>query len=566
MSCARLSRARDELAVSRGQRSMRFEHFTVFADADVGQELAARWRARTWRPRTRSRRRSSAGRSPRRSSWSCTRAGRTFRSCRFPTGSRGSTTGRSACRWRPKPSRRAPRGRCSRTSSRTRSSARARGDHAPAWFHEGLAQWCEGRRIPVRDVRGGRRAASGADLRRARRGLRAGPARAAAVRATYAQALSLVEYLVAVRGRGRDHLHPGAARGGRRLVRRGAARGDRPLRKGDSSRAGGGGRGSELLGDCSREEPDPGRVGRDRQVGRIGAEHGPVELALAFERPQRRDGRRRVARRGRRCGPRARPSSSSRRRGPAPSAIVATAAAVSPRPVSTTASVASVSGSGPGFAQVPLQQGARVGQAAVRQRRGRELAAGSRRRRNFRERALEVLRAPRTRRRARGRRVPSGSRSARPAAPGRDRLVPLGAGGLRPAVLLSGEGELLRLSPGLRGRLSTRAYGSESARWTASAPSTRKSSAGTAAVSQRTPALLGREPAREDEGDPEDREEADERAAARGRGPAAPRRAGARARGRAGARPRRPARCRDRRGRCPRSSVRAACGRRSSAS
>ena len=96
-----------------------FEHFAVFADAAVGQELL-RLRPKTSRRPTRSRRRCSAGGSPRRSSSSSTRAGPTSRSCPFPTGSRGSTTARSACRWRPKPWRRAPRGRCSRTSSRTR--------------------------------------------------------------------------------------------------------------------------------------------------------------------------------------------------------------------------------------------------------------------------------------------------------------------------------------------------------------------------------------------------------------------------------------------------------------
>jgi hypothetical protein len=74
-------------------------------------------------------------------------------------------------------------------------------DHAPAWFHEGLAQWCEGRRILVRDVPaaiGRHPAPSFAALDAA---FGQGQPRAA-VRSTYAQALSMVEYLVAVRGLG----------------------------------------------------------------------------------------------------------------------------------------------------------------------------------------------------------------------------------------------------------------------------------------------------------------------------------------------------------------------------
>jgi hypothetical protein len=73
-------------------------------------------------------------------------------------------------------------------------------DHAPAWFHEGLAQWCEGRRILVRDVP----AAIGRHPAPSFAALDAGfgGQPRAAVRSTYAQALSMVEYLVAVRGLG----------------------------------------------------------------------------------------------------------------------------------------------------------------------------------------------------------------------------------------------------------------------------------------------------------------------------------------------------------------------------
>jgi tetratricopeptide (TPR) repeat protein len=72
---------------------------------------------------------------------------------------------------------------------------------APAWLHEGVAQWCEGRRLPARSVSGalGDGPAGSLDAleRRFRRKLDA-----AAARATYAEALSVVEYLLVARGDG----------------------------------------------------------------------------------------------------------------------------------------------------------------------------------------------------------------------------------------------------------------------------------------------------------------------------------------------------------------------------
>ena len=74
-------------------------------------------------------------------------------------------------------------------------------DRAPGWLHEGLAQWCEGRRIPRRDFRAAfakRPPYSLAALeenfvRRADFG---------AARATYTESLGIVEWLAAVRGEG----------------------------------------------------------------------------------------------------------------------------------------------------------------------------------------------------------------------------------------------------------------------------------------------------------------------------------------------------------------------------
>ncbi len=72
---------------------------------------------------------------------------------------------------------------------------------APAWLHEGVAQWCEGRRLPARSVSGvlgfGPAGSLDALEQRFRRKLDASSARA-----TYAESLSILEYLLAVRGDG----------------------------------------------------------------------------------------------------------------------------------------------------------------------------------------------------------------------------------------------------------------------------------------------------------------------------------------------------------------------------
>ena len=78
---------------------------------------------------------------------------------------------------------------------------RASADRAPAWLHEGLAQWLEGRRMPRAafvEAVGGRAAPSlpALDALFAARRTRA------EARASYAQALFLVEHIVRARGEG----------------------------------------------------------------------------------------------------------------------------------------------------------------------------------------------------------------------------------------------------------------------------------------------------------------------------------------------------------------------------
>jgi len=79
---------------------------------------------------------------------------------------------------------------------------KASGDRAPGWVHEGLAQWCAGRRLTTHDLReifsGGRRTVSLSEME-GRLGHKSDRATA---RASYAEALGLVEYLVQHRGEG----------------------------------------------------------------------------------------------------------------------------------------------------------------------------------------------------------------------------------------------------------------------------------------------------------------------------------------------------------------------------
>ena len=73
-------------------------------------------------------------------------------------------------------------------------------DRAPGWLHEGLAQWCEGRRALRQDLR----EAFAHHVVRALRDLEASFARAdlEGARASYAEALGLVEFLLQQRGSG----------------------------------------------------------------------------------------------------------------------------------------------------------------------------------------------------------------------------------------------------------------------------------------------------------------------------------------------------------------------------
>jgi tetratricopeptide (TPR) repeat protein len=196
----RLARARDELALSRGQRSIAFDHFTIFADPSVseelvrlaGQDLEAAYAvqapllgARLAAPQL-----------------VVLYAGRDYFSLvsvpdwgsgLFDGKIRVSVESESVA---PGSARAVLWHELAHALIRARAS-----DRVPGWFHEGLAQWCEGRRIPVRDVR----VAVGPHPAWSFGALDGGFGRAlprAVARASYAQALSIVEYLIAARGVG----------------------------------------------------------------------------------------------------------------------------------------------------------------------------------------------------------------------------------------------------------------------------------------------------------------------------------------------------------------------------
>ncbi|MGE5413805.1 MAG: peptidase MA family metallohydrolase, partial [Syntrophomonadaceae bacterium] len=195
---ARLSRAREELAVSRGQRSLEFPHFTVFADPGVpgdvlrlaGEELETASAVQA----------ALLGPPPPDRQVAVLYASRAYFSLvSVPDWSSGLYDGKIRIGVEPgeAPEALAPVLAHELAHARIRHSC---GGRAPFWFHEGLAQWCEGRRVPRREVReacdppvASAAALDGSFSRRLSR---------RAARASYVQALSLMEHLVTLSGEG----------------------------------------------------------------------------------------------------------------------------------------------------------------------------------------------------------------------------------------------------------------------------------------------------------------------------------------------------------------------------
>jgi len=194
---ARLRRAKDELALQRGQRSADFGRFRVFADPAVEQDdvaAAARTLSAAYDEQS-----AFFGVELPEPQVAVLYAGRAYFSlASVPDWVAGAYDGK--IRVSVQPGGLEPGGILSHELAHA-FIRRASADRAPAWLHEGLAQWLEGRRMPrsafVESV--GVRAAPSLPALDARFATRRTRAEA---RTSYAQALFLVEHIVRVRGEG----------------------------------------------------------------------------------------------------------------------------------------------------------------------------------------------------------------------------------------------------------------------------------------------------------------------------------------------------------------------------
>ena len=195
----RLRRAREELALARGQRSLASGPFRIFADPAIGEdelELAAGDLRSAYAAQA-----AFFATEPPEPQVAVLYAGRAwFSLVSVPDWVAGSFDGKIRISFE-------PGGGDSRRLILAHELAHAfiraaSGDRAPAWLHEGLAQWIEGRRMPrgaLAQALGGRapeRSLAALDARFVARLTRA------EARASYAQALSLLERLVRLRGEG----------------------------------------------------------------------------------------------------------------------------------------------------------------------------------------------------------------------------------------------------------------------------------------------------------------------------------------------------------------------------
>ncbi len=193
---ARLAHARDELAVTRGQRSIRLEHFAVFADPGVPEDVA-RQAGEALEAAYGEQAAFLGARLPRAQVVVLYGGRAWFSLVSVPDWVSGVYDGKI----RVSVEEDAPAA-LSGVLAHELAHALLRlstGDRAPSWLHEGLAQWLEGRRILRREIR----SAAGA---RPAESLAALDARfhealdRPQARASYAQSLAIVEYLAVFRG------------------------------------------------------------------------------------------------------------------------------------------------------------------------------------------------------------------------------------------------------------------------------------------------------------------------------------------------------------------------------
>ncbi|MFN2633205.1 MAG: peptidase MA family metallohydrolase [Thermoanaerobaculia bacterium] len=198
---ARLERARRELSVTSGQRLVQSEKFAVYSDAAVAESVVAAAEAHLETEYTRQREFFGAEDLPGPQIVILYAGRRFFSLVAVPDWVSGVFDGKIRISFDPSTGF-TPELRSVLSHELAHAWIRFLSrDHAPGWLHEGLAQWCEGRRFPRKDfhavfARVPAFSLSEMEGNLGRRGDRA------AARANYIEALGLVEYLAFTRGEG----------------------------------------------------------------------------------------------------------------------------------------------------------------------------------------------------------------------------------------------------------------------------------------------------------------------------------------------------------------------------
>ncbi|MDQ2869323.1 MAG: tetratricopeptide repeat protein [Acidobacteriota bacterium] len=198
---ARLERARRELSVTPGQRLVQSERFAVYSDATVAESVVAAAEAHLENEYTRQREFFGAEDLPGPQIVILYAGRRFFSLVAVPDWVSGVFDGKIRISFDPSAGF-TPELRSVLSHELAHAWIRFLSrDHAPGWLHEGLAQWCEGRRFPRKDFHSVFARLTPFSLSEMEGNLgRRGDQVAA--RANYIEALGLVEYLAFTRGEG----------------------------------------------------------------------------------------------------------------------------------------------------------------------------------------------------------------------------------------------------------------------------------------------------------------------------------------------------------------------------
>ena len=197
---ARLSRVRDELAVSRGQRTLSTDHFELFADPEISEDAVRT--AADGLESAYARMVSALPTRLARTQVVVLHSGRAYFSLvSVPDWAGGVFDGKIRVSMEPGSGDAAASSAVLTHELAHAVLRQTAGDRAPGWLHEGYAQWSAGRRLPRREIHsvlGEKPAASASALEASLRG----PLDRRGARSAYAQTLSLVELIVETRGEG----------------------------------------------------------------------------------------------------------------------------------------------------------------------------------------------------------------------------------------------------------------------------------------------------------------------------------------------------------------------------